>query len=209
MNIIQQQILLHFGDDYHIVLEQARKYVAISYRNMLRWGANRNQLLDNEGGRVGLLTTALLTIIEVGEVADGLKRFSNRLATEYLNGQHAKWETLEILEDMLLAGKDGGTGRSYGDPSALPQEGYTPLDVTDNESQLPPLDEIIRTGEELELYTILASVPDLREAAALMGVTYDHAKTLNNRVGQRLRYRGVKRGYYLSAATGRDIIGNL
>lgn len=203
--LIDEQIKLELGEDYNKALDRARKFIAATCANYKRWGL-LPRLLDNEGGRAGVLRNCLLTIIEVGEIERGLERWASRLAQEYVNGRHNEWDPIKgnpnlgysSPEDAGIRGIGERSTNSFGsslEPSGegsrkLPE--YAPDDET-------PLARIIKTHEEYELYNALASVHHLKEAAELIGMPYSRAKKLNNRVWQRVRYHVGKRGYLHSS----------
>jgi hypothetical protein len=98
--ILDQQIELELGDEYPEALERARKFVGATLNMYKRW--NKTQIiLDGEGGRAGVLRNCLATIVEVGDISEGLDRWATRLAVEYANGAHTKWATLDLEHTEL------------------------------------------------------------------------------------------------------------
>ncbi len=83
--IIDQQIELYFGDDYPDTLKTAKKMVRTSFRLLVSWGADRYELMTNEGGRTGMLRTLLCYIIEEGDNVKGQKAFNKYLSQTYTN----------------------------------------------------------------------------------------------------------------------------
>jgi len=110
MNIIKQQLELHFGDNYSSVYKQAKKYCS-SLLSRPWWGANRETLIGNEGGPQGMRLNAMLFIIEhEDDIETGLRAYGSSLRLEYGSDKR-----LDILLDPEIEVPPTGEGEPRAD----------------------------------------------------------------------------------------------
>lgn len=192
-SIIDQQIELHFGDEYKPTIVETRKYIAACFNNIRKWGGDTQAILDSEGGRKNILRTALATIIEVGTISEGLERWSKRLTNEYVNSTHLKkCVPLELEKtsspfNESYHSAEAGSGTvhsSFGDGSPHSRSATTLLYGGDEDRP-----GLLRGDEEKELFGALAQLPHSdTEVADLLGWPIKRVKTVKARVVQRARY---------------------
>ncbi len=178
MSITEQQLELHFGDDYPDVRKQSAKFVQ---RLLSRswFGNNRQAMLENEGGSSNMAIQALMSIIEHnGEIREGLNAYSNRLTLEYGS---KKLTDLPLNDDLEHTSRETRpapfpVGEELGskEPSSLGSDGDVFLPLTDT---------------EIDFFSTLASVKDIRETSSLLGITYKEGR----KVYQRVTMRGKRR----------------
>lgn len=131
--ILDQAIELELGDEYPEALERAKKFVGSTLNMYKRWGKHQT-IVNNEGGSAAVLRNCLATIVEVGNVADGLDRWASRIADEYANGAHTKWSSIDdvrvdVNEDNLLVDENQGAPipQDYKGIDVRPMLGYSTL----------------------------------------------------------------------------------
>ena len=191
--LLDEQIRLHFGDDYDSVTKRANQYLGQLKKNHLSWGRSLKQLINNEG--VDIISTMLCYVIEVGDLEDGLTRWARDISAEYINGAHNKW--VPFVEGRANRGRRKG------------QEGFSRLDqlldhppIERREMQPDSLSErlhlsssgdlaqadFLKTSEERELYQVLASVKSHKDAANYLNWSLEKVKRIYKRVHRRQRY---------------------
>ena len=169
MSITNQQLELHFGDDYASVDKQARRYCQ-SLLGRPWWGSNRSTMIGNEGGPSGMRINALMSIIEHEDVETGLRAYGSRLRLEYGSDK---------MQDIPLDTEISPT-----------EEGERRADSLESHS-LDGLSDIIRplSAIEEDFFTTFASVKDIQETSSLLGISY----TEGRKVYQRVTMRGKRR----------------
>lgn len=191
--LIDEQLMLHFGDEYRNVVSQATRFCK-TVVNKPWFGENRSMLLSNEGGMPGMRRQALLSIIEKEDIIpDGLKAYGLYLRNEY---GIDKTEHLVPLEDIGTAtrSREPDDLQPVGLPSESPVESLQTLyGLLNSKTQLPVenvsqiLTEILHSDDERELFTAYASVQDVQEAAALCAINIDDAWRIYSRVKMRVK----------------------
>ncbi len=190
--IIDQQIELYFGDDYPRTLAKAREMVASSYKAMVGWGANKNELMNNEGGRAGMLRTMLCHIIEAGDdEPKAFRTFNKYLAQTYTQAYAQRRAMIHIsIDDIppLILADDGGI------PEALTASESESGDLSssfDSSLHVQSRQTLYPHGlnqEEYELATILGNNNgSLLDAAQVLG--WDHKKVVKIHAGIRNHHR--------------------
>jgi len=172
MSIIEQQLKLHFGDQYPSVEKQAKKYVN-SLLARPWWGANREAMIGNEGGPAGMRVNAMLSVIEYeDDIEPGLRAYGSSLRLEYGSD---KLQTVGLDERIEVT----PTG-----------EGEAPADSLESHSLDGDGEEILPlTDHERDFFSTLASVKDIRETSSLLGITYSEGRKVYQRVKYRARSR--------------------
>ena len=170
MKLIDEQLQLHFGDEYRNVVSQTVRFCK-TIINKPWWGENRPVLLANEGGLVGMRRTALCSIIEKGDIETGLKAYGSYLCSEYKPNHSISLEidfpsTIETETETLLVSD------SHSSESSL-------------QSLYGLLHNCLRTDLEAQFFHAYASVKDVREAASLCGLNEDAGWRLYARVKRR------------------------
>ncbi len=172
MSIVNQQLELHFGDNYASVDKQARKYVN-SLLSRPWWGANREALIGNEGGPQGMRLNAILSIIEhEDDIETGLRAYGSSLRLEYGSD---KQTTIPLDEGIEIS----PTGE--GEPRADSLESHSPDGLGDI---ILPL-----TDTEMDFFTTFASVKDIQETSSLLGISYSEGRKVYKRVWARGKRR--------------------
>ncbi len=194
--IIDQQIELHFGDDYDRILDHTRKFVKTNYQRLLSWGANKDQILDNEGGRRGLLRKALCYIIEEGDEGNGLRAYGTYLAHEYtsayqrdhlhLDYDRGRLEDFHLIDALTYSLED------------LMKEEVSPLsgEPSASRKQLAPLDILVEgwglDQDEYDLSTILANNNySLKDAGRVLEWDRPHVMRVYRRLTDRVTPKGA------------------
>ena len=172
MNIINQQLELHFGDNYASVDKQARKYCnSLLVRPW--WGANRETLIGNEGGPQGMRLSAMLFIIEHEDnIETGLKAYGSSLRLEYGSD---KQKTISLDPEIEVSPTEVHEG---GEDSLESHSSDAFGQVSGSLSSL-----------EKDFFSTLASVKDIRETSSLLGISYKEGR----KVYQRVTMRGKRR----------------
>ena len=209
LNILEQQLHLHFGESYPEVKKQTAAF-CITVIHKPWWGENLPVLLNNEGGMHGMRTHALMRIIEKEDITLGLKDYGNYLYSEY--GLTSKPALLSFNEDLeynfpLIRGETeavtpspfgesgfplapGGSHSLYGSSDAkkviVPVQSILP---SKNKYSDDVLRYITLSGEELEFFRIYASTQDVRETSALMSLSHSEGLRIHNRVKHRAKRR--------------------
>lgn len=195
MNIIEQQLQLHFGDTYLNVSQQAGRFCNYLISRPW-WGENRPALITNEGGLDGMRRAAMCSIIEMdNHITAGLKAYSNRLRKEYSTNTLP----LDDISEQMLFRIDLSLGTEIGrletrDVSSSDHlsgggSNYRLWDLFDN----PRSEGFVNfklTEIELEFFRAYESVQDIREASALVGIHHKDGKRLFDRV--RVRAKRLK-----------------
>ena len=187
--IIDQQIELYFGDDYPRMLKNAQKFVGVTFDYLLTWGASKNEVLTNEGGRAGLLRKALCHIIEEGDEGKGLVACGRSLAKEYTTA-YARRRNRVRIEDIspLILSDDGGIHKAFlaleSEREDLTSSFDTTLDVAARGQPYPHgLDQ-----EEYDLLTVLGNNNGSAvEAAELLGWELKRVVRIRDRAWNRYR----------------------
>ena len=178
MSITEQQLELHFGEDYADVKKQSVKFIQ---RLLSRswFGNNKQAMLENEGGSSNMAIQALMSIIECdGEIREGLRAYSNRLTLEYGSKKLTDIPLNDDLDYTLPEAKDAlGPVR----PELSSEELHSLGRASDI---ILPLTDI-----EKDFFTTLASVKDIQETSSLLGISY----TEGRKVYQRVTMRGKRR----------------
>ena len=172
MNIIEQQIELHFGDEFPSVDKQARRYCQ-SLLGRPWWGPNSGVMISNEGGKQGMWISALASIIEhKDDVETGLKAYGLRLRAEYGSDKLQDLPLNVEIEVPLtkVRERDADLSRSH----TLDGLGDTILPLS---------------GIELDFFTTFASIKDIQETSSLLGISYNEGR----KVYQRVTMRGKRR----------------
>ena len=173
MKLINEQLELHFGDNYPSVAKQANKYVN-SLLSRPWWGANRETLIGNEGGPQGMRLNAMLSVIEhEDDIETGLKAYGSSLRLEYGSDKR-----LDVPLDPEI--EDSPT-----------EEGERPANSSLESHSLDGLGDIIRplSAIEEDFFTTFASVKDIQETSSLLGISYNEGR----KVYQRVTMRGKRR----------------
>lgn len=193
MNLIRETASLELGEAYPEAVSEARRFV----KWLLAQRMFKANPLAGEGGFVPMVDTCLSYIVWTGTITQGIKAYYRMLAQEY---DH-KVETVpyEALPDNTLlltkVGDEIEASLGGGAEASSPVEGDSPLT-----GRRPP--PVVQTLEELELFNTLASIGGgagkhgggqsgggVPEAATLIGIEPDHARTLYRRVMDRVRRR--------------------
>lgn len=198
-NIMEQQLELHFGDEFVETREHAAAFItALIHRNW--WMDNRDMLVDGEGGIPAMINTALCWIIQKGDRSEGLESYSRFLLAEYsphLNRtgsrsgpNHTNWLPIEAVSEDSITAPDGDTTLEslLGDSSGVLSN---PLHRVVSHST----DTLFRDSEEEALFETMASVGGNSAAIAgkLLGMDPYHTRLVYKRVRERAarRYRGL------------------
>lgn len=189
MSIVQQQIELHFGDEYPTVESQAKRFVSTVYRRYNGWSkGGGEELLRGEGGMEGAMLGALATIIEVGDVREGLERWAKRMSQQYTNNHERTFAGLNDATDIPSLVVEEGGEHPLGDAPATPLPGLHPLrvggEIRRRASGGLTVDEMI--AEETDFCETLISTHSLTETAEFMGIPYERAKSIKARIKYRL-----------------------
>ncbi len=189
--IIDQQIELYFGDDYPRMLKNAQTFVGVQFDYLLSWGASKNEVLTNEGGRAGLLRKALCHIIEEGDEGKGLRAYGSSLAEAYTIAYAHRRNRVNI-EDVppLILSDDGGIHKAF---LALESEREDLTSSFDTTSDIAERGVPSRYGldqEEYDLLTVLGNTHGSQVAAAeLLGWEPKIVRKVYARLWS--RYRGT------------------
>ena len=184
--LLDEQIRLHFGDDYDYTIWRANQYLGQLKKNHVKWGKNLMQLINNEG--VDIVSTMLCYVIEVGDLEDGLTRWARDISHEYINGAHNKWVPFfDGRENLILPPIE----RQIMQPGSLLEP-----DAQARSSERLHLsssgdlaeESFLKSDEERELYQVLASVKSHKEAAKLLDWPLEKVKRIYKRVHRRQRY---------------------
>ncbi len=193
--IIDQQIELYFGDDYDRILNHTRKFVKTNYQQLIIWGANKDQILDNEGGRRGLLRKALCYIIEEGDEGNGLRAYGKYLAHEYTSAYQRDHLRLDPFADSQRLDYLDALTYSMED---LMKEEVPPLSGGPSASreQLAPLDILVEgwglDQDEYDLSTLLANNNySLKDAGRVLEWDRPHVLRVYHRLRDRVTPKGA------------------
>ena len=129
-------------------------------------------MISNEGGEQGMLISALASIIEHEDNVElGLKAYGLRLRAEYGSD---KLQDIPLNPEIEVPLTEGGEGS---DPflGAHPLDGFGQTIST-------------LTDSEREFFTTLASIKDIRETSALLGISYQEGRKVYKRVRARAKY---------------------
>lgn len=174
--LIDQQLALHFGDEYNNVTNQATRFV----KNIVRkpwWGSNRDMLLNNEGGLPGMRLSALVSIVEKEDITDGLKAYGKYLRSEYAPDKNVNLP-LEV---------DVHVNKTVTDSHPLGVS--SDWSGNDLQSLYGAVQEMALSPREHEFFTTFSSVRDVRETSSLLGLTYKEGHRIYNRVKMRGNYK--------------------
>ena len=198
--ILDQQIVLHFGEEYDATLASVLKYTK-TILNRPPLAAQKYRIFNCEGGGGNLSRLALSYIIEKDDVDDGLDAFSTYLDEEYSSSNnrakthHTKWVG---LEDNLATASNVMAAEAalepFRVPAAAPSGGLQPL-------RPHGVKQVLFNEEETELYTTLASLNyqpgigrrgrqksygKLQEAFDLLGLSREDGQRIYRRVKARV-----------------------
>ena len=181
--ILEQQIELHFGEQYVKVVSQTDRFCKYLIAKPW-WGQNRQTLLTNEGGLKGMRWQALTYIIEKDDnITIGLKDYGNYLRAEYGKEYHAL-----PLEEHIVSLKEKTDEPSY--QTFLSDDG-SPSDALQSLWKL--LEKIALTRDEAEFFQIYASIQDVKETCELLSISLKDGRRIFDRVRHRATYRLMKR----------------
>lgn len=162
MSIIEQQLKLHYGEDYGEVRHATEKFMSRLLGRRAWWGDNRENLIAAEGGYRNMVNTALAWQVEHDDRTEGLRAYSRFLQREYAmhrqddgsrnTAHHTNWVGIPESYEYIPQAEERNVDHPGGD--GLPSlDGIHSL-VRDG----PVMQEIIRTPQELEVIETLASV---------------------------------------------------
>lgn len=205
--IIDQQLELHFGEDYEVVKGRANKYVHSVMSSTWLKRSEKNRASRVEGGIPGLRRLALLYIIEAEDDIDrGLSDFGNYVAREYGSTNRRSGDALNVslkpftkgapvtagawmLQDIEEAlSVDQPDEPLVGSPASI-SEALTERD--DDVIQIPQdLEHFLREDKEKIFFQTIGDVGSIAEAIRLLGWDKKEAMRMWHRVHAR-----VKRGH--------------
>ena len=181
--ILEQQIQLHFGEQYAEVVSQTDRFCKYLIAKPW-WGQNRKTLLNNEGGLKGMRWQALTHIIEKGDnITIGLKDYGNYLRAEYGKEYHV----LPLNEGIvsLIEKTEEPSFQTF-----LSDDGSSEGDL---QSLWKTLEKIALTRAEAEFFQIYASINDVKETCALLSISFKDGHRIFDRVRHRATYHMMKR----------------
>ena len=196
--IIDEQIKLHFGDGYDYMLNNARKFVKTNYQLLIGWGAERDRILDCEGGRKGLLRRALCSIIEEGDdEAKGLRAYGTYMAHEYTPIYQ---KDLHIADISIphFAERNLNLG-SIDAPTNVDHLAFRPVVQRGSDLSEPPkqsLDVLVEgwglDQDEYDLATLLGNNNrSLKDAGRVLGWDRKHVLRVYGRLRDRVAPKGA------------------
>lgn len=160
--ILDQQIEIHFGEEYDATLASVLKYTK-TILNSPPLMAQKYRIFNCEGGGANLSRLALSFIIEKGDVNNGLRAFSSYLNNEYSSSNnrakthHTKWSFLADYDDPPQQEGSNAKVEEVTEPFRVP---VTPSG--DLQSLRPHVGQslhlILQDDEERDLYNTLSSL---------------------------------------------------
>ena len=190
--IIDQQIELYFGDDYPSMLKNAQVFVGVHDDLLMGWGVDKDELLNNEGGRAGLLRKALCHIIEEGDQGKGLRAYSKALVQEYTiaYARRRNEVSVENVPHRMLS-NDGGIQAAFvaaeSESENLTSSFDSSLDVGEGQ-RLPLADALGLDEDEYELAVMLGNNNNsLVDATQALGWDKQRASRTHGRLKDRYR----------------------
>jgi hypothetical protein len=175
MSILEQQLELHFGDEYEENRRRAEHYV--KYLISRPWWVDKQAMLNNEGPLYSMVNHCLLYIIEKGSVGDGHGAYATFLAEQY--GTSIKANHATTLNDgtSMDTVRWSSIGLTETDSTSAALSGLTPYKRELVEQPLKTLKVQLypRHKEFLEVY---AKVGNVQEAGNLLGLSEASAWSL-------------------------------
>lgn len=197
--LLEEQLRLHFGEDYENMLQRSRSFLKAFFRSLLRWGGVPllNKVVNGEGGRPFLPFRVLLFVVETDDdFSEGVKAFMKYVGKEYVNVQdHLSYETLTVSDLNIgqLKRRRGVEGEPLLGGSPLGGETSSLSFHSRNEhGDANALNDILRTAEEWETLQTVASCGSTAEAARLLGEPYRTVRRTVQRVQARARRRAAR-----------------